>query len=64
MTRSALIEALQIVSKYKVDEFSICAEHDVIYIAPEIPKLTQKDRERLDELGFMEDESEGWKGFA
>jgi len=65
MTRSGLIEALKIVSKYEVeDEFSLCAEHDVLYIAQEIPGITKEDRKRLKELGFTEDKSEGWKGYT
>jgi hypothetical protein len=67
MKRSDLIEALQIVSKYEVPEYSLCSEHDCLWIAPEIPGLTYEDEARLRELGFsspFEGESHSWGGFT
>ena len=51
-TINEVAEGLIILSKYNNSD--VCAEHDIIYAGPYDPeeKISQEDRERLDELGW------------
>ena len=59
-----LIEALQIFKKYSDTKYPTHCEHDVLYICGGIEPadVSDKDKERLEELGFDEDLDVG--GFA
>lgn len=60
-----LIEALQIFRKYKNEKWPTHCEHDVLYImGVGKEEVSEEDQKRLDELGFLWDESEdGWFSF-
>jgi hypothetical protein len=52
-------EGFDILDKYISDEdrSPLQEAHDIIYIGPDsVNDVSDADRERLDELGFMEDE--------
>lgn len=54
-----LIEALQIFLKYKDSQWPTHCEHDVLSIMDiGIRQVSEEDVKRLDELGFMWDESD------
>lgn len=66
MRFSKLKEAIEIFIKYIDEDDHIGgADHDVIFFVPDdhpgMKNLTEKDRKRLDELGFHLDEDDGWK---
>lgn len=61
-----LIEALTIFAKYKDVERPTHCEHDVLMImAVTEDEVSEEDRKRLDELGFVWDGSDGgcWVSF-
>ncbi|MDD5008563.1 MAG: hypothetical protein PHC68_09245 [Syntrophorhabdaceae bacterium] len=65
-----LIEALQIFLKYKNETYPTHCEHDVMYIMDVTKEeVSEEDRKRLGELGFIYDEDsdegagEGWMSF-
>jgi hypothetical protein len=47
-----LIEALQILLKYKDDEFPTGCEHDEFYVYVDPDLVSVEDTKRLEELGF------------
>ena len=61
-----LIEALTIFAKYKNPDYPTHCEHDVLYVM-EVTRdeISDEDKKRLDELGFIWIESEGgcWLSF-
>jgi hypothetical protein len=56
-----LVEAFEIFMKYNPDQWLEGAEHDVIYGPAEsdVDGLTDKDKERLDKLGWHIDKDFG-----
>jgi hypothetical protein len=61
-----LVEGLQILQKYvDEDEHIGGAEHDILMIAAVPPAdISQEDLDRLEELGFHQDEYGGWCRFV
>jgi hypothetical protein len=58
-----LIEALTIFLKYKNEQWPTHCEHDVLYVVGiGFDEVSEEDRKRLDELGFIGDE-DGWNSF-
>lgn len=60
--RKDIIKILQICEEYDPDEW-ICAEHDVIYVLRSDVKVSDEDKNKLDELGASKS-SEGWMVFV
>jgi len=59
-----LIEALQIFRKYGNPEFPTHCDHDIMYVVIEYDKVSDEDVERLDELGFDQNEEDmGFKSY-
>lgn len=55
-----LIKALQILLKYGNPNYPTWCEHDVLHICDiDEGKVSDYDKAKLDELGFMVDEDEG-----
>jgi len=54
-----LIEALTILRKYGNPEWPTSCDHDVLRVNIDPGKVSEEDKERLDELGFIEDEEFG-----
>ena len=52
----ALAEAFTIMAKYNDKPYAVCAEHDIIYAQAFSKDLSSDDKERLEELGWHEDE--------
>lgn len=51
-----LIKALQIFIKYGNPHNPLHCEHDTLYVDIRYSEVTEEDREKLDVLGFHEDE--------
>jgi len=47
-----LIEALQVFLKYSNEDYPTGCEHDMLYVYVDPHKVSDKDKERLEELGF------------
>lgn len=60
---SELIEALQILLKYDDPDYPTHCEHDVLHVAVDPELVSDEDKNRLDELGFFEDEFEGFSSY-
>ncbi len=59
-----LIEALQIFRKYGNPSYPTHCEHDVMYVMINYDAVSDGDKEKLEELGFMESsEGEGFQSF-
>lgn len=50
-----LIEALQIFLKYDNPTYPTWCEHDVLHICINSSDVSEEDKKRLNELGFLED---------
>lgn len=48
-----LIEALQIFAKYDPPLWPTHCEHDVLYVLVDPGQVSDEDKKRLDELGFI-----------
>lgn len=57
-----LIRALQIFLKYGNPQRPTHCEHDVLYVDIDPTKVSEEDKNKLDELGFFPDEETG-EGF-
>ena len=53
-----LIEALTIFSKYTDTEWPTCCEHDTLYVLVDPKLVSEEDKKRLDELGFVPGDEE------
>ena len=65
--RSAIIEGLQILSKYYPEDDYCSAEHDQFFGADhdESIVMSESDKKRLDELGwFIDSEVDSWAVFT
>lgn len=65
--RSAIMEGLQILSKYYPEDDYCSAEHDVFFAGDndENVLMSKEDTERLDTLGwFVDDEIDSWAIFT
>jgi hypothetical protein len=61
----ALIEALTIFRKYSNPEWPTNCGHDTLYVkGVDADQMSTEDVARLDELGFMFEEDEGWSSFV
>jgi len=49
-------EALEIFEKYTDEEYVFYTQHDTIGVGVSPSKVSDEDKERLDELGFYPDE--------
>ena len=58
-TLSALIEALQILLKYGDPTYPTQCEHDVLYVFADPNLVSDEDKKRLEEYGFIESEDNG-----
>ena len=57
-----LIEALEIFNKYADKYAGTHCEHDVLYICGvDIESVSEKDKARLDHLGFFEGREDGFE---
>lgn len=59
-----LIEALQIFLKYDNPSYPTHCEHDYLYVDIHPDKVSEEDKKRLDELGFIIDGEYGGAGFG
>ena len=59
MKLDKLIEAFLIFKKYMNDDMStrVSAEHDIVYAGPDPIDVSEKDKKRLEELGWYPDKS-------
>ncbi len=58
-------EAFTIFAKYEEDGYiETAAEHDIIYSGPTVVNTTPEDAARLRDLGWFEDEYDGWAKFV
>jgi hypothetical protein len=48
-----LLEAITIFVKYSSDDYPTCCEHDTLYVLVDPSKVSDADKARLDELGFI-----------
>jgi hypothetical protein len=55
---SKLIEAFQIFLKYGDISYPTHCEHDVLTVCVDPEKVSDEDKQKLDELGFHENPSE------
>ena len=55
----AVIEALTIFKKYDNPHNPFCCEHDTLHVMIEYKDVSDDDKKRLDELGFIEDSENG-----
>ena len=55
----AVIEALNIFKKYGNPCWPFHCEHDVLYVMVEHKKVSEEDKKKLDELGFIPDDDAG-----
>lgn len=55
----ALIKALQIFRKYGNPTYPTHCEHDVLYVLDKYDNIPQDDINKLEELGFSNDEEYG-----
>ncbi len=51
-----LIEALQIFAKYTETKYPTHCEHDVLHVLVDPENVSDEDKNRLEELGFINDE--------
>lgn len=60
-----LIEALTIFLKYRDEKWPTNCQHDELWImGVTFDEVSDEDKKRLDELGFIFDDSDdGWKSF-
>jgi hypothetical protein len=63
-TYKEFIEAFEIFAKYNSDEYPLCAEHDEIYAWVDDDKVSEEDKKRLDELGWIINSDGGFKKFV
>jgi hypothetical protein len=65
MKVSSIIEGLQIIQKSKPEsesDFHFRAEHDQIFAGSLNWKMSAKDKKRLDDIGWEQDEdADGWR---
>jgi tRNA pseudouridine-54 N-methylase len=54
-----LIEALTILNKYETASSPTHCEHDVLYVLVDHTKVSEEDKKRLDELGFITSNESG-----
>jgi len=59
-----LIEALQILAKYGNPASPTHCEHDYLYVAINPDLVSEQDKQRLSELGFIVDGEYGGEGFG
>lgn len=53
-----LIKAFQIFLKYGNPEYPTHCEHDVLYVDINPELVSEEDKDKLDELGFIYDEND------
>jgi len=58
-----LIEALQILAKYDNPLYPTCCEHDELYVLVDANKVSKKDKQKLDKLGFFENDNGQFSSF-
>lgn len=51
-TTEELIEAFEIFSKYTDEDYLLEAQHDEIRVSVNPEKVSEEDKERLEDLGF------------
>lgn len=62
---SEIIEGMQILQKYyEKDGWHVGAEHDIIYMYETSRPVSEEDREKLDQLGWRFNDSNGWEKFV
>jgi len=59
-----LIEALQIFSKYTDKSYCYGAEHDEFYVWVEPELVSDEDKVRLEEIGFIPEDGNGFMIFT
>lgn len=52
-----LIAAFQIFKKYTEDAYPLGCEHDVLYVFVDPKIVSEKDKETLEEMGFLSETS-------
>ena len=68
MTVKIIIEGLKIIEKYrpsKASPYHFRAEHDEIFVGSLDWPISEKDKKKLDELGWTADEDvDGWRAMV
>lgn len=58
-----LVEGFNILLKYD-PELDLNAEHDIIYIGPSCPEVSEEDGKRLEELRFRVGSNDCWEHYV